>query len=484
MLHIEPSDRLFAGHRLKLEEVSPPLIEGKYLPSPDCFDEYNAVHGTEFGGDRTPVVIDINYLDQYIIFSPVITSPTSKHYLKAKYGRLKYIVFDCDEPIDPADSREFNNLMEQLPSGFIKNFEYGYGLKRDYHTFLQLVLGRGFTTLVVSSADRRKFNRTFFPGEKILWMTQPAFGNVGWTVRRVMRKYRQLSRKEQSLRIQNEVLHHWLPEEFPRKELNWESGSLAKLAAQRGSSAKLAITDYKAAAEVARDGVSNLAQKAPRELRNLQVEIERVSLRQFISRMEDLLKRTKIEAEWQKFFKDNPLVLNLAFNFPINIIQDRAYVGGTAVQKHGGKLADFLAKNQLSESAALIEIKTPKTRLLSSKPYRQGVFAPHGELAGAIAQVLDQRHTLVTSMPTLQYNKPELQISAHHVHCVVIAGLMPAERCARRSFELYRSGLKDVAVVTFDELLAKLSSMEKLLLAVAERQSDRSESRPWPTPPA
>jgi hypothetical protein len=46
----------------------------------------------------------------------------------------------------------------------------------------------------------------------------------------------------------------------------------------------------------------------------------------------------------------------------------------------------------------------------------------------------------------------------------VLAGMIPdTER--KRSFELYRNSLSGLSIITFDELLAKLKSLRKLLSA-------------------
>jgi hypothetical protein len=43
---------------------------------------------------------------------------------------------------------------------------------------------------------------------------------------------------------------------------------------------------------------------------------------------------------------------------------------------------------------AIIEIKKPSSSLIKKAPYREDVYAPSGELRGAVAQLLDQRFKL------------------------------------------------------------------------------------------
>ncbi|MFK4234417.1 Shedu immune nuclease family protein [Pseudomonas guariconensis] len=46
---------------------------------------------------------------------------------------------------------------------------------------------------------------------------------------------------------------------------------------------------------------------------------------------------------------------------------------------------------------------------------------------------------------------------------LVVAGTLPTEPIQLRSFEVFRNACKDVDIVTFDELLAKLEFLEKHL---------------------
>jgi hypothetical protein len=57
-----------------------------------------------------------------------------------------------------------------------------------------------------------------------------------------------------------------------------------------------------------------------------------------------------------------------------------------------------------------------------------------------------------------------MQLSgADAIKCVVVAGTLPTDPIQLRSFEVFRNACKDVDVVTFDELLAKLEFLEKYL---------------------
>lgn len=54
------------------------------------------------------------------------------------------------------------------------------------------------------------------------------------------------------------------------------------------------------------------------------------------------------------------------------------------------------------------------------------------------------------------------------VQALIIAGRDPEGQAERKSFELLRNGLKDVVIVTFDELLGKLRTLHEFLNSGAQ----------------
>ncbi|MBF8191457.1 DUF4263 domain-containing protein [Nonomuraea sp. K274] len=87
------------------------------------------------------------------------------------------------------------------------------------------------------------------------------------------------------------------------------------------------------------------------------------------------------EEFWQTTLTQNPVLLYQAFNIPVILHQGKAYLGGKKIDNHGGKYADFILKNSVLGTMALVEIKTPKAKLLGSQ-YRSDVLGPSFELSG------------------------------------------------------------------------------------------------------
>ena len=101
------------------------------------------------------------------------------------------------------------------------------------------------------------------------------------------------------------------------------------------------------------------------------------------------------------------------------------------------------------------------TQLLLSN-YR-GILPPTRDLSGSVLQVLDYRAKLVSAMSTKDYG--DKNVRGCNPRCVVIVGNSEnelQEDAARRSFELFRSSLRDVQIVTFDELFRKVEILAEL----------------------
>lgn len=173
------------------------------------------------------------------------------------------------------------------------------------------------------------------------------------------------------------------------------------------------------------------------------------------------------EEYWQKFFEKNRIFLEQIFAYPVVIIKGKAYVGGKSVDNTGGNIADFLIQNELTKNVAIIEIKTPKTRLLGEE-YRSGIFNASRDLTGAILQVVSYKRTLGLEFNSLKKSNMEMT----NPYCVVIIGNAGNELMTenhRSSFEGFRSQLSGVQVITFDEVIRRAERL--ISIFEAERES-------------
>lgn len=177
------------------------------------------------------------------------------------------------------------------------------------------------------------------------------------------------------------------------------------------------------------------------------------------------------EEFWQSLLASQSFVLEQVFSLPIVVIEDKAYVGGKTITNSGGHIADFLVKNSVTNAVGLIEIKTPKSALLAGQ-YRSGIYNISSELSGAVQQVMSYRASLAEERHQLLKDYPDL--GPVSPRCLVIIGHAGRElrgSAKRQAFEMYRAQLKDVEVITYDEVFFRTQRLVSVLESGMTRES-------------
>jgi hypothetical protein len=192
----------------------------------------------------------------------------------------------------------------------------------------------------------------------------------------------------------------------------------------------------------------------------------------FAAAMEDVPGK-KPERVWQDFFEANHWILGTGLGGQFFTSWDEEklekVVAGYTVASEG-KRADALMRTAGAVRWLTFgEIKTHKTPLLGSR-YRSGVWPPSQELSGGVAQAQATVHRAVSDLgerligrapdgseipdDVTFVTRPRSYLVIGHLGELIGEGGGPHPEKAR-SFELYRTGLRDPEVVTFDELLAR-----------------------------
>ena len=170
------------------------------------------------------------------------------------------------------------------------------------------------------------------------------------------------------------------------------------------------------------------------------------------------------EEFWQGVLAQNSFLFAQLFSFPVIVLDNKAYIGGKGISNRGGNVVDFLCANNLTRNVVLVEIKTPVTKLLGAR-YRGDIYNISTELSGSVVQVTNYKNSLMKNYMTLA-NSEEERFEAFDPQCIVIIGNIDSEladRKQRKSLELFRMGLKDVQVITYDELFGKVEFLVSLL---------------------
>jgi hypothetical protein len=381
-------------------------------------------------------------------------------FLKPKHPPFTEFVLDgWTQPL-PQNVEDVGYILGDLPAGFIRDPAFGLGLDKEFLPILQAIRRLGGITSLVLRGDGPNGPE----GTRFL-ITYDDFDDVRRAMHRVTNRYRAEAKADRTILAHNEILTELDPVRFPPASRVYGPGTVFKLLSRRSDASPLSRDDNRALIKTLTAAAPALA-KTPDQLFALGQTVETVSLEVLITKLEAQLAKGGSEAQWQKLLDQNPFVLSLVFGYPIVHLASQGVIGGWRL-KGGAKIADYVVKNQKTHAIALVELKTPDTPLLG-REYRTGVFDVSPKLTGAVMQVLDQRLKLQKSLALIKDEEDDPQVrtaEAFGIDAIVVAGRTPGDRKAIRSFELFRGGLRDVRVFTFDELIAKTRALLEVLTA-------------------
>jgi hypothetical protein len=392
-----------------------------------------------------------------MIMTPVVAASYRSNFLGPKYRQIQRIRIPAEWPV-PQDIYEFDELLQALPVGFSRHARRGLGLRYEHRLIIEAIeRATDATEIVLVDGDAASISGTTFTlGRDRFERARKALDQIGRrSQRRALEERRRLAH--------NEIVCAVDAERFPRQERQPQPGEIYELVQLSSREPTRSQSDRSAATDLVRRDAPQIARENPRALLELRAEIERVTLADVIERFEATLRRNPEERVWQRFFEEHPFVLGMAFPYPVLLVGAQAHVGGVTWDGRGESIADFLFRQRLTGGLALVEIKTARTRLLQTSPIRGTVYAAHAELCAAISQVLAQRSELTMNFHARASGPQAEATHVGHVHCMVIAGRDPDTQDKRQSLDLFRSATKDVAVITFDELLDKLRVIHRLL---------------------
>lgn len=384
-------------------------------------------------------------------------------YGKPRYDPIKSLIITrfINEPYRiPSSISEVEALLAKLPNGFAREWRLGLGLLYEYRFIMEAIAESGEVVLVVvhgesGSGEVKIADDTYYLGVDRYFALKQALD-------RLSERHRKETRSDKQLVCYTALAHAVDPIRNPERKKKLPPNVLSDLLKLGRGGAKLSVADQASVIELVEENAKDIIKKTPAALFELKAEIELITLNELIERYRKLLDSAAKEEKWQRLFSDNPFILDMAFAYPVKTICDRPYVGGKGFSGRGGNYSDFLMVAKSTGNVAIIEIKHPLKELLSAKPYRNDTYAPSSELVGSVAQAINQRANLQRDILSLADELDE-KVYAHAIPAIIVIGRNPMERHEKRSFEQYRNSLKDVIVVTFDELLQRLIDVQKAL---------------------
>jgi hypothetical protein len=173
------------------------------------------------------------------------------------------------------------------------------------------------------------------------------------------------------------------------------------------------------------------------------------------------------EGYWQAFFELHPWILQTAFSSTVYYLGGEVYVGGKRPigrQGTGGVATDFLFADDSTKSFAVVEIKTPHTRLIGSL-YRGSAgsdldnetYSMYSDLTGGIVQTRNQMSVAIDNFESVLGPGFGRKLNRVHPKGVLIVGEIHGLSGRQlTSFNHFRHGLYSLTVITYDELLRRL----------------------------
>jgi Domain of unknown function (DUF4263) len=443
--------------------------EVSYQPSPEAINIAEKLNRS-FETPKKPVLLlEGDRGAVRVTFHPHNLDATSPNFMLPRYDGIETISlenFGLFSEIEDISGVE--DYLANLPTGFVKDPYHGLGINFDIRLIIETIQQANVKTIRIVKGGRGDP----VTEEDSYVLPFALFDKVRLDIGRVHNKALAIARVEKTSRLHDKLLTPLDATKFPSIGQPYQPDAVIKAVGDglaRGL--ELSAGDASLIVNATASLVGEVAKTKPIQLLKLTKAIETVTLESMIAHLRSRISSNHGEENWQKFLTTNAFILRLAFGVPVLLFQGQATVGGRGYNGSGDKRSDFLMRAAKSGNLSIVEIKTPQTDLLAKKEYRGGIYPPHQELVGAVAQVLDQRWQLQQNNTALadahrrrsgdgdDGPAPE----TYAVQCIVLAGTAPQQPNHQKSLELYRNGLNGVLVLTFDELLLKLEILLTLL---------------------
>lgn len=260
---------------------------------------------------------------------------------------------------------------------------------------------------------------------------------------------------EELKRVSTNALSDIYPDNIKRNSQVYKKGELALfLKDKKITPEKLSDTDISKLIEVIPDHIKEekIVYQAEEKINFIKLQKVKEDFKKIVEQKSDT---PKLEEKCQNFFTENHWILSNILAMPVALLGGKVYVGGKSIYNKGGKEADFLLRNKLTKNVFIIEIKTPLKKIIDSDdPYRKpDVFSIGKELTGGLVQVLDQKDNLQKEFYTLAKGGEFKSFNPKVV--LIIGNLSSLSGKQLKSFELFRNNIKDVEIITYDELVKR-----------------------------
>lgn len=426
--------------------------------------------GVEFEESEGPLLLaEYNFATRVLITYPTWLRSNQRNFTSSKYRTIKRISFEDQEPMKVEAGF---GLFFDLPTGFHRKPFEGFGVDPRIRYIVNAFDGvPNIVGLTICNDSEISID-----GDEIR-LPEHIYHDVRLNINRAHDAAIDFTNGEKLAYLRSRLLRPIVPEfeeeGFERPAIDLQETVRTALL-KKGIPRSRNSNTFAAVRAVVRS-FREIAKDDPVQVFELSEKLELVSLEMLIDSMSAEMGKRHKEGFWQIYFRENPFVLKVLFGLPVVMYTSQASVGGTGLKRSGEKYADYLLEAGRLGNLAIVEIKTTETPLLSKEAYRPPtLYGPSSDLAGGVNQLLDQRLKLIKNIATKKEEDGQYHIQAWTVPCILVIGSTPTEPNLQRSFEIYRGSQRDVLIITFDELLAKLKALHDFLVKKPDGSSPSS----------
>ena len=448
---------------LALENVSGDVVDVFYVPSKERLNESGI---DDLLCDPELYRVKLLQLDNCIgslTMFPIQTSGRNSEFLEPLYSRIRSIAIHSPRLIEvnftqyPLSCQDdVMSLLDRLPNCFVKGYDYGLGFRQDFYSIVE-------TVQVISPCSEVQISDALVTqADASNGVFRIAYRDFQAMLKAIRKSMKNSTSHGRAYNV--EMLSSFLSDRLADSPATRRPGSrLVRLYPLPENRHSMAAQDSNQALSLVAENVRSIATSQPDKFDDFSRAFDLARLDALIEEYERMMNRRSQESEWQRFFERYQLLLSQAMGYPIVFVLGQPAVGGGKLDGSGGKYGDFLYKNSQTNNSVLVELKTPRTKLLNAKPVRAGMYGPSSELSGSLTQVLDQRNFFQKSISAFKDNSRIHDIESYAVRGCLVIGILPDDEDMKKSFELYRGNSKDVDIVTFDELLERIKQFKEFL---------------------
>jgi len=303
--------------------------------------------------------IELLFIDgtkNFLSINPISTSISQDGFLRQKYREIRSITLDGFFFETPKDEDELQYMLERLPTGFIKDYQYGLGLLKELDPIIHTVSRiPDIKHLVISNKEGTKIDKDLY------CLAYEEFESLRLVLNRVISHHQKESRQERLIIAHNTLLTAIFPEIYPPKRKPYKNNAVSEMVSNTEiNDNSLSKIDIEAIVGLTRSNKKIIYKHIKNQVDEMQLDFNLLNLESVIDESQRLFEsKRSAESAWQNLLNDNPIVLPLLFGHSVVKIQDQASVGGRTISRNGDKVTDFLVKNSLTNNLAIIEIKKP-----------------------------------------------------------------------------------------------------------------------------